>query len=64
MQEEPSQNKENFPPSLGHESVKKQIIVNRCNSLITRSKWTGEGLEEAMDAIENGTTSLRKANRH
>jgi len=23
-----------------------------------------EALEEAMDAIENGTTSLKKANRH
>jgi hypothetical protein len=32
--------------------------------LITRGIWTNETLEEAMDAIENGTTSLRKASRH
>jgi hypothetical protein len=38
--------------------------VNRCNPLITRGKWTNEALEEAMDAFENGTTSLRKASRH
>jgi hypothetical protein len=29
-----------------------------------RGKWTNEALKEAMDAIENGTTSLRKASRH
>ncbi len=38
--------------------------MNRCNFLITRSKWTNEALEEAMDAIENGKTSLKKASRH
>ncbi len=38
--------------------------VNRCSPLITRGKWTSEALEGAMDAIENGTTSLRKASRH
>jgi len=32
--------------------------------LITRGKWTNEALEEAMDAIENGTTLLKKTNRH
>jgi hypothetical protein len=64
LQEEPSQNKENVPPSLGHEPTRKQRIVNRCIPLITRGKWTSEALEEAMDAIENGTTSLRKGNMH
>jgi hypothetical protein len=30
-----------------------------------QGKWTNEALEEAMDAIENGTTSLRKkVSRH
>jgi hypothetical protein len=38
--------------------------INKCNPLITRSKQTGEALEGAMDAIENGTTSLRKASRN
>jgi heme-degrading monooxygenase HmoA len=62
LQEEPSQDKENVPPFCGHESTRKQRKVNRCNPLITISKWTNEALEE--DAIENGTTSLRKANKH
>jgi hypothetical protein len=31
--------------------------------LITRGKWTGEQLEEAMDAMENGTIYLKKAKR-
>jgi hypothetical protein len=26
-------------------------------------KWTDEALEEIMDAIESGNTTLRKANR-
>jgi hypothetical protein len=61
---EPSQDKENVPPSFGHEPTKKQKKIKRCSLLITRSKWTNKTLEEAMDAIENGTTSLRKASRH
>jgi len=28
-----------------------------------RGKWTNEALEKAIDAIENGTTSWKKANR-
>jgi hypothetical protein len=46
------------------EPTRKQRKINRCNPLITRGKWRSETLEEAMDAIENGTTSLRKANKH
>jgi hypothetical protein len=38
--------------------------VNRCNPPIIIGKWTNETLEEAMDAIENGTISLRKASSH
>jgi len=38
--------------------------VNKCSLLIIRNKWTNETLEEAMDVIKNGTTSLRKASRH
>jgi hypothetical protein len=49
---------------LGHELVRKQKRVNRCNSLITSGKWTSEVLEEPMDAIENETTLLKKAIRH
>jgi hypothetical protein len=29
-----------------------------------RGKLTNEALEEAIDVIENGTTSLKKASRH
>jgi hypothetical protein len=63
LQEELSQNKENVPPSCKHELVKKQRRVNRCDPLIIKGKWTNEALEEAMDVIENGTTSLKKASR-
>ncbi len=59
-----NQDKDNFPPSFKHEPTRKQIRVHRCNPLITRSKWTNEALEEAMDIIENGTTLLRKASKH
>jgi hypothetical protein len=55
---------ENVPPSFEHEPTRKQKKINRCNPLITKGKWTNEALEEAMDAIENGTISLRKASRH
>jgi hypothetical protein len=45
-------------------TIRKQKKVNGCNLLIIESKWTSETLEEAMDAIENGTTALRKTNKH
>jgi hypothetical protein len=48
---------------LGEEPTRKKK-VNRCNPLITRGKWTNEALEEAMDAIENGTTSFGKASKY
>jgi hypothetical protein len=64
LQEEPSQDKENVPPSCGQEPARKYKRVNKCSPLISRGKWTNEALKEAMDAIENGTTSLRKASKH
>jgi hypothetical protein len=64
LQDQPSQNKENVPPSFQHEPTRKQKKVNRCSLLIIIGKWSNETLEEAMDAIEDGTTSLRKASRH
>jgi hypothetical protein len=30
----------------------------------SRCKWTNKALKKAIDAIENGTTSLKKASRH
>jgi hypothetical protein len=59
-----SQDKENVSPSCGQEPTRKHKRVNRCDFLITRGKWTNEALEEAMDAIENGTNSLSKARKH
>jgi hypothetical protein len=38
--------------------------INRCNPLIIRGKWTNETLEEAIDVVENGITSLKKVKRH
>jgi hypothetical protein len=64
LQEEPSQDKENVPPSFGREPTRKQRRVNRCRPLIIKGKWISEALEEAIDVIENGTISLRKASRH
>jgi hypothetical protein len=61
LQDQPSQNQENVPPSYGQELAKKQRKVNRCNFLITRGKWTNEQLKEVMDAMDNGTISLRRA---
>ncbi len=29
-----------------------------------RGKWTNDALEKAIDAIENGTISLKKASMH
>jgi hypothetical protein len=64
LQDQRSQNNENVPPSFEHEPTRKQKKINRCSPLITKGKWINEALKEAMDAIENGTTSLRKASRH
>jgi hypothetical protein len=58
------QDKEIVPPSFGQKPARKQRRVNRCNPLITRGKWTSEALKEAIDAIENGTISLKKSSRH
>jgi hypothetical protein len=66
LQQQPtSQNKTKVPPFTTQEPTKKQGKINRCNIVNkTRSKWISKTLEEAMDAIEGGITSLWKANRH
>ncbi len=64
LQKELSQTKENVPSSYGQELARKQKRINRCDPLITRGKWSNKAFEEAMDVIENGTTSLRKVNKH
>jgi hypothetical protein len=38
-------------------------MVNKCNIVNWGGKWTNKALEKAMDVVERGTTSLRKANR-
>ncbi len=52
------------PPSFKEEPIRNFLKVNRCNLMNTKDKWTNEALEEAIDAVENGTTSLRKASKH
>jgi hypothetical protein len=60
-----TQDKENVPPSFAQKPTRKQIRFNICNIVNkTRGKWTNEALEEAMDVIEGGIISLRKASRH
>jgi hypothetical protein len=49
-----------FAPDLGQ----KQHRISGCITITRKGKWTNEALEEAMDAIGNGKTSLRQANRH
>jgi len=44
--------------------VTKQRKLNRSNPINVRGKWSTQALEEAMDAIEKGITSLRMTNRH
>jgi hypothetical protein len=48
---------------LGQNQQKNKKKVNRCNQVNTRGKWINVALEEAMDAIENGT-SLGKLMKH
>jgi hypothetical protein len=39
--------------------------LNKCNTIDrTKGKWTNKTLEEAMDAIEGGIISSRKASKH
>jgi hypothetical protein len=65
MDDQPNQDKENVPPSFGSQKLaSKQRKHNRSNPINTKGKWNTQALEEAMDAIEKITTSLRKASRH
>jgi len=60
-----TQDKENAPPSFAQKATRKQKRLNICNIVNkTRGKSTNEALEEAMDVVEGGITSLRKASRH
>jgi len=60
-----TQDKEHVPPSFVEKLTRKQKRLNICNIVNnTKSKWTNEALEEAMDIVEGGIISLRKANRH
>jgi len=38
-------------------------LINRSTPILVHSKWTNQQLEDAMDIMERGQTSLRKANR-
>ncbi len=54
LKDQPSQDKENVPPSFGHEQIRKQKRIDRGNNVNTKGKWTNETLEEVVDAIEMG----------
>jgi hypothetical protein len=65
LDDQPNHEKENVPPSsTSQEPTTKQRKVNKSNPINTRGKWSIHTLEEPMDAVERGTTSLRKASRH
>jgi hypothetical protein len=65
LDDQPNLDKENVPSSFGSpKSATKQQKVNKSNLLDTRGKRSNQALEEAMDAVERGRISLRKANRH
>lgn len=55
--------KKNLQPLFVLEKTKKLQMVNKCNIVNWRGKWTNKALEKAMDVFERGATSLRKANR-
>jgi hypothetical protein len=60
-----TQNKENAPPSFAQKVTRKQKRLNIYNIINkTKGKSTSEALEEAMDVVEGGIISLRKASRH
>ncbi len=40
------------------------IRVNRAPPINRKGKWINRDLEEAMDVLERGITTLRKASRH
>jgi hypothetical protein len=56
-------NKVNMPPQLKSHPQKKSAKVTR-KLISPRSNWKIEDLEEAMETIEKGCTSLRKASRY
>jgi len=65
LDDQPSQDKENVLPSFGsQELTSKQQRVNKSNPFNNRGKWSTQTLEEAMDVVEKGITSLRKASKH
>jgi hypothetical protein len=44
-----------------HFSTRKK---NRLLTIISKGKWTDQQLEDAIDIVESGHTSLRKANKY
>jgi hypothetical protein len=47
----------------GSKPSKEEHKVNICNTINERGQWTNEALEETMDVIQRGTTSLKKASK-
>jgi hypothetical protein len=62
LDDRPNHDKENVPPSFGSQKLTtKQQIINISNPINIKST---QAMEEAMDAVKKGTTSLRKASTH
>jgi hypothetical protein len=56
-------NKENLPFALDPQNKRSTPHLNQVLSKTRRNMWTNEMLKAAMDDVERGTHSLRKANK-
>jgi hypothetical protein len=54
---------DNVPPQLASQTRQPCQIINRVLLERKKRKWIDQSLEEAMETIERGTHSLRKASR-
>ncbi len=63
--QQPTLDKENIPPQVALASTtRKPTRVKRGPNAYPKGKWIDQQLEEAMDIVEGGLTSLRKAYKH
>ncbi len=63
--QQPTLDKENIPPQIAIAStIQKPTRMRRGLDAYLRGKWTHQQLEEAMDVMEGGLTSMKKASKH
>ncbi len=59
--QQPTLDKENIPPQVAlTRTTRKPTKVRRGPDAYPKGKWIDQQLEEAMDIVERGLTSLRK----